>query len=602
MNARAFPLALPLLLSLLSFAQTPTSSTFRGSTSLVVVDVVVTDKNGNPVPNLEAADFTLSEQKVPQTIRNFDRHMEADRLSSPISAVPGIVTNEVAGPASGPADVLLIDALNTPDGSSQIYLRDQLVAYLKHAPASRRIAIFALGSELRLLQTFTTNPALLSAAIARSGKLHDTGTAASGNRMADQTSVQQYENANESAPNATQAAQIENLQIILKDMEARRKSVATQVRIRDTLDALNQIARYLAGVSGRKNLVWFSGSFPLIIMRDVSETGDPFAGSADLSPLFKKTVDLLATSQVSVYPIDARGLQTPPSATRVTDPDAYFVGNVSRMANSTGSISLMPEDTLFAKSNAEEHATMEQIADATGGAAFFNTNNLTEAVETSLHQGATYYTLSYTSSDTRADGHFRTIQISAHKSGLHLAYRRGYYADRPLSGAVSSPTESQTLPAALRWNSPLSTQILFSVRALPARQTAAASTSSKSRIKEPAHHYTASFGVDPRSLAFTATPDGHFHAALEFASVVFDSTGKQLDSHADRVNLDLDSTRYAAIMKSGIGYQQQITLPSEGDPSLRLAVHDATTDRLGTLDLSSAALSRSLEAATTPSH
>ena len=262
----------------------------------------------------------------------------------------------------------------------------------------------------------------------------------------------------------------------------------------------------------------------------------------------------------------------------------------------------MPEDTLFNKSSAEEHATMEQIADATGGAAFFNTNDLTEAVEQSLHQGATYYTLSYTPSDSRPDGRFRTIQLSIHKPGLHLAYRRGYYADRPATAPAASQAQSQTLPNALRWNSPLSTQILFSVRALPARQPAATPASSKSRIKEPARHYTASFGLDPRSLAFTATPDGHFHAALEFASVVFDSAGKELDSHADRVNLDLDAARYAAIMSSGIGYQQQITLPGEGDPSLRLAVHDAVTDRLGTVDLSAAALGRSLAASAATPH
>ena len=43
-------------------------------------------------------------------------------------------------------------------------------------------------------------------------------------------------------------------------------SVQSQLRAKYTLDAMNALARYLVGFHGRKNLVWFSGSFPINIL------------------------------------------------------------------------------------------------------------------------------------------------------------------------------------------------------------------------------------------------------------------------------------------------------------------------------------------------
>ena len=104
----------------------------------------------------------------------------------------------------------------------------------------------------------------------------------------------------------------------LKQFEAQRSSDDAQSRARCTLQALNQMARYLAGLLGRKNLIWFSGSFPINILPDGSlvdtfanipnSTADPFAAVANYSEEFRETTELLARSQVAVYPIDARGL------------------------------------------------------------------------------------------------------------------------------------------------------------------------------------------------------------------------------------------------------------------------------------------------------
>ncbi len=93
----------------------------------------------------------------------------------------------------------------------------------------------------------------------------------------------------------------------LKEFEANQQSVQLQARARYTLHALNLLARYLSNLPGRKNLIWFSGSFPISVLPD-PRLGNPFVAMGDVEDEFRQTVDLLARSQVAVYPIDAQGL------------------------------------------------------------------------------------------------------------------------------------------------------------------------------------------------------------------------------------------------------------------------------------------------------
>src|SRR5271155_2946876 len=49
-------------------------ATLHAKAQLVEVDVVVTDRQGNPVHNLKASDFSVFENKSQQTINSFDEH------------------------------------------------------------------------------------------------------------------------------------------------------------------------------------------------------------------------------------------------------------------------------------------------------------------------------------------------------------------------------------------------------------------------------------------------------------------------------------------------------------------------------------------------
>ena len=268
----------------------------------MVVDVVVTDRNRRPVHGLKASDFALRESGVPQSIRNFEEHTaltaaDATKFAAMPKFEPGIFSNYTPEPANGAVDLLLLDSLNTPM-IDQGYLRQQLLAYLKARPPGTRIAIFGLTTKLIVLQGFTSDPDTLknvmTKGLAKGSPLLDDAVGGSGiqNSLADD-----MEDAGDDPTIIANMRQFDAQQAEFSGL---------QLRAKYTLDAMNEIARYLAIIPGRKNLIWFSGSFPLDILPDAT-ISNPFAVMASSEDEFRDTVNLLARSQVAVYPIDARG-------------------------------------------------------------------------------------------------------------------------------------------------------------------------------------------------------------------------------------------------------------------------------------------------------
>ncbi len=259
------------------------------------------------------------------------------------------------------------------------------------------------------------------------------------------------------------AALIANLQ----QFEAQEQSFQLQLRAKYTLDALNQIARGLSGIPGRKNLIWFSGSFPINILPD-GDLQNPFAVVASAEEEFRETTNMLTASQVAVYPIDARGLMVSPNLNASNSGSKY-----ARNPTTLGK-----DQSKFFQQTADEHSTMLQMAEQTGGRAFINTNDLTHAVAKSIETGSNFYTLAYSPTDTNWNGSFRKIQVKLQEQGYTLAYRRGYYADNPNAhpkkGAVAATTPANAPPpfdpmrAAMIHGGPDPTQILIKARVLPA--------------------------------------------------------------------------------------------------------------------------------------
>jgi hypothetical protein len=396
-------------------------------------------------------------------------------------------------------------------------------------------------------------------------------------------------------------AQVAALQTWL-DMQ---QSFQTMVRAKDTLYAMSALARWLATIPGRKNLIWFSGSFPLTVMPDATDNPtDPFAGVDDAEEEYRETNDLLASAQVAVYPIDVRGLQTAPTA------GGAMAGTQGVRTPTGRGAPLADPTTRFALANFDEHTTMQRMADATGGHAFFNTNGLVDAMARAVDDGSSFYTLTYIPSNANRKGDFRKIEVKLAQQGYTLEYRRGYYADDPNSTAgkssltaadtaVPTPkTDSGAIVKAMTHAVPGATQVLYKLRVLPASTTPEDTVApgnlfneaNRADLKPPFRRYSVDFAVVPSNITFTVTPDGMHHTLVAFVTVVYDQDGVLVNRISRAVPATLTPDQYRNVMQHGFPYHQEISVPVKGQYSIRTGVHDIRTNRIGTTELPVAAV------------
>lgn len=563
--------------------------TLRARARLVVVDVSVTDSHHNPVHHLPKSDFALIEGKASQTITSFEEHAalsaaEAAKFEPLPALAPGIFTNYIPTPVNSAVNVLLLDALNTPLADQQ-YVRSQLLDYLKNARPGTSVAIFGLSTQLRMLQGFTSDPAVLKSIVLKQGgnaspMLQD---AVGGGGMPD-TITDTMADMGSLLP----AEVIANMQTF----ENMQQSMQLQMRAKYTLDALNELARFLADIPGRKNLIWFSGSFPINILPDTSGTAsDPFAAVASSEAEYRETTNLLARSQVAVFPIDARGLMVSPVFSAESTGSKY-TRNPARIGQ---------DESKFGAQLANEHSTMRRMAEDTGGAAYVNTNGLSQAVGKAIDAGSNYYTLAYTPTDTKWKGDFRKIQVKLAQGGYTLNYRRGYYADDPdspttaLAAAPAANTDRSAVMRAIAHGVPGATEIIFKLRVLPASTStedtlAPGNTSGPAKPAGPFRRFLVDFAADARSFTFRQSADGVFHCSFEFLTVVYNRDGQPLVSLLNPVKATLTAARYAAVLRTGIPMHQEISVPGKDGYSIRILVHDLASTRIGATEIAVAAV------------
>jgi len=569
----------------------PTSgvATIHAHSNLVVVDVVVTGAQKNPVHGLTAADFTLTEDGKPQAIRNFEEHTAlppSEIQVAPAAKLPaGLFSNRTDALVNGPVNVLLLDYLNTPL-IAHISAKRQLLEYLDKAPAGTRIAIFGLTTQLYMLQGFTSDMSVLKDALTSKK-----GTPHVSEIMTDPVNGgPQGTTAFADAIGPASGTITQEMVDDMEQMDAQLTSEEQNDRAVYTLNAFDQLARYLVGIPGRKNVIWFSGGFPLDVEPNFDEA-DENDSVVRNDEAVRKTDNLLTRAQVAVYPVDARGLQTDPSAS---------------VMNATVPASPMP----FLMQTAQEHETMEAMAEDTGGAAFYNTNGLTQAVSKAIEQGSNYYTLTYTPSNLQWDERFRSIKVKVDDpSAKQLTYRNGYYAIDPndrnrvaAQGAATALVATNTMSAAMVHGGPNQAEILFKVRIRPSSAPPDAAIlktnqsnpdpKMKGMLEGPYKQYGVDLAPDPHAVNCRLGVDGNRHCALEMWTFVFDSNGDKLITASNRLHTLLTPEEYAKLLSGGMAFHQQISVPVKGEYYIRTAIHDMVSDNVGTVEVPVSAVAR----------
>lgn len=564
-----------------SFAQSPsvpatvqaTSTTLQSGASLVLVDVVVTSKD-KPVLGLKESQFQVLEGGKAQSITSFEEHKPpaTQDLPKPAPLPPDTYSDRLDYPASSPVNVLLLDALNTPM-ADQVQARQQMLTYLTTIPPDTPIAIFTLASRLRIVQGVSADPALLSAAI------RGAAGAPRPSVVLDPATDQAIDSTIADAPNLGVSQQAIHA---MQQFQADTTALQTDARVRLTLEAMQQLARYCSGIPARKNLIWFSGSFPLSLDGDPS-LDSPFDAARNYAEELRETSHLLSAARVAVYPVDARGLLTLPtsdaaysSSATTTAPVAGAVNGARHGTLASGMPDYAKENLKFMKQTAAEHASMLQVAVDTGGWAFVDSNGLQQAIEHIMQHGSSYYTIGYATSNKQVDGKFRTIQIRVRGEKYQLAYRNGYYADDPLKRMAFRSSEPSLMAVAAH-DAPAASELLFRVHIVPSKnEPVVPSQTSLNR-------YALDFTIDARSLTLNTLADGSSRAQVEFIVIAYDRDGRRLNSSDTGFAFHLRADQYEDAIRNGIPKRLDFDFPP-GQIYLRVAVHDLLSNRIGSVE------------------
>jgi VWFA-related protein len=567
------------------FAQSPTTqqapasnsqtTVLHTTTNLVLVDVVVTDHD-KAVEGLDRSRFHVFEDGRQMPLTAFDEFKSAAAQPGTEAQAPKLppntYSNVPAYPETSAVNVLLLDGLNTM-GADQLQIRRQMLEYLLKIKPGTRLAVFTLGSRLDMAMGFTTDMGTLAKAV-KEAEFGKPSLSQADQWVTDDLHAS-LSKAND-APKVVGKITMQHLRQFLKELTATQ----TDRRVGMTMEGMQQLARYLYTIPGRKNLIWFSGSFPLSIGPRGKSLGTTFVGMADYEKDLRQTSELLAAARVSVYPVDARGLISQPS---LSASDDNSPGNPGRVGT--------PLER-FAEETEEEDGSMEQIAIDTGGKAFVNTNNFSDALAKALQNGANYYTLAYVPATGKKDGSFHKIKVVVDNAKYRLSYRSGYYTESTDQPSTHKPGRSSLIAAAAQFSAPPATQILFQARVLlpndpllKDKELAAESGGQMTAtLKGPVTREGVELKLDAHSISFDETPQGDRHAQLEIVLVVYDGNGRRMNIVERGLQLNFNQDQYAQAMRAGIPVRLAINLPN-GQQALRIALQDLAAARVGSLEI-----------------
>ena len=506
---------------------------FETTTQLVVVNVSVKDRNGNPIEGLKASDFIVLEDGKPQQIRVFeyqrleDAGLPAAGLSrrapqnAPVKTAPA---NQIAPARREEIKykdrrllVLFFDQAGMPV-ADQMRAQQAAVQFLQtRITQSDLVAVMAYSTDLRVLQDFTDDRDLLMKAI-KGLTLGETGME------------------NGATGDDSEA-----------DTGAAYTQDETEFNIFNTdrkLAALETAAKMLSSLPEKKALVYFASG--------MSRTG------IDNQAQLRATVNAAIRSNVAFYPVDARGLvaSAPMGDATQGSPggQAMYSGNSQRAAR----------DNFQA-----QQETLYMLASDTGGKALLDTNDLTLGITQAQKDITSYYILGYYSTNPSLDGRYRRIKVQI-KGNLtaKLDYRSGYFASKEFRQFDASDRERQ-LQEALMLGDPVTDLSL----ALEVNYF---------RLGRDRYFVPVSVKI-PGSDIELARKGGAESTRLDFIGQVRDAKGVLQGTVRDEITVKLKGETAGQLSTRNLQYDTGFTLPP-GSYTLKFLARENETGKMGTFE------------------
>jgi VWFA-related protein len=518
---------------------------FPVQTILVQVPILVADKSGNHVHGLAKTDFHVFENGKERRIATFEEITATDKQLSVVATKPGEFTNlMLSDQQPRTVAVIALDTVNTPL-LDQANGRRELIKYLtENMNSDQVLALMIITSQgVKVVHGLTDDrqqlvQLLKGARGEQTALLGLTPDAQVNASVGDIPALPR----DLSRPFAAAAA-------VVGHGDALSAQVKQEDAIEQTLNGFLEIAWYLSGIPGRKSLVWATGGFPFAI-----STAAQLPPGVYLAELYERTMQAFDAAQISVYPVDVRGL----------------IGNYTSAevvaSNGPAMATRIRNSTQFQQSLIE---TFNQVADMTGGKAFYNTNDLAGSFKRAAEDASSYYLVGYYLDTHNNKPGWRELKVKVDKNDLELRAREGFFVTNTtmnfeltrssdVSYALTSPIEGTGVPLSVRW--------LGSFGDHPKKKT------------EFVIH------IPPGAVSIENTK-GWKHVNFDFAAAAYVSnskTGKAAVTTQQTFTTAVPDAQMASLLANGIDFKNALEL-GPGQYVVRVVIRDNVTGKVGSV-------------------
>jgi len=526
---------------------------FRTGTKLVEVTVTVLDKKGNGVTGLEASDFTVLDDGKPRLVSffRFDGGPAAKSASAddpaPPKLPPNTYTNQAEFGAESPRTItaLVLDTLNTPPEQST-FARAQMMRYLRELAPRTQVAMFLMGKQLRILHDFTEDASALRARLAKAAAELPVHEVTDYNRSI--VEAEAFVDLFAGDPQIQQM--MEEMMRQQLEVESMANSAVRRIRMETSLAALEALGKHLAGIPGRKNLVWIGAGFSMVSISGAMGTG-VHGGVEDFETKVRATSRRLAQDGIILYIVDSKGLELSPD-----------MGTAARGPTPVRGRGRFEVQMDTESANNDPRPAMELMANITGGRYLHNSNDLTTGFKQTYSDMQGSYTLGFYLSG-EPDDKWHKLKVRVKRSGVEVRNREGYLAD-------STPSQP-TAWTADTWRSIFANPIASTVIPLTARMG-----------RTPSGEVALILRVDPNALRFH--PDGdNMKCDLEIGIADRAPDGSMHSTRAP-FSAVVASAKWEEARQTGLGYQKQWK-PADGATTLRIVVHDVRSGQYGSIEV-----------------
>lgn len=500
--------------------QTPISSdadTIKISTTLIQVDVTVTDKNGKIIIDLKPEEFEIFENGEKQEITNFSFVSSgSETFSVSKDSVKSSLPNSPTKPEQVRRTIALVVDDLTINYEKFGYVKKSLRKFVDEQMRDGYfVAIARTGGSIGILQQFTSDRRQLYAAIE---KLRWNPLGLGGAKFA--------------LPSAVAQPLSGDSGIGLRDPnveanEFRESSIAANM-----IGGINYFISGMRNLPGRKSAIIFSEGFNLL-KRDIAGPERSFRVKAALEKLF----DTATRSSVVISTIDVRGLEA---------------------------------QTGEAFNDAQEG--LIYLAEQTGGTAIKNNNDFNIGIEKILNNQKTYYLIGYTPDADTFDAtkrRFNKLTVSVKRAGATAHYRSGFFvASENKDASLNNQNPSERFKAAL--TSPLAVNDI----ALTLNTLFGDDDQQGSFVRSLLH-------INAKDLKFTDEADGGKKAVFDVLALSFNVEGLQVDKIVKNYVMKLPLKEYERLQTAGFVYYFTFPFKKPGAYQLRVAIRDKQSEKIG---------------------